>query len=407
MGYYRKSNIIMTMFWYWIIIIVWQYVRPVANRSLIDTAVKMGMFAVILLYAMRNGRGIRLYGNTGSCILLFFITQIFTVAFDSGDVSTGNIITIVFMFIEIMVFLVMLDHEVITEEELTKFCRYLLFIALVMCIYNMTYHSGRFLATFTSGSAYGRECKSFLYSNHEFGIYLAAAIISSSWLTIRRKLKKVMFLLSAGVLGVNLLSTYSRTAILGCIAALFILVFFYSKRLFGVISVCSAGILLYITSTPSLNNIIFNKIMKGSFQNGQVLDAGRSSMYEEEMQNFLDGSFFQKLFGYGYGGKSEFGGHDAYLTILLIGGVFMFIFFIAVILMGTNYALKTMRVNKSIGSLMIGYIVFTVLYMVAQTPILFFSSMDSFFITMLAVIIPKYIYNYYYRFYGTEIGYSE
>lgn len=407
MGYYRKSNIIMTMFWYWIIIIVWQYVRPVANRSLLDTAVKMGMFAVVVMYAMRNGQGIGLRGNIGNGILLFFVTQLFTVFFDSGSMSMGNIITVVFMFAEIMVFLVMLDCEVITEEELTKFCKYLLVIALIMCVYNMTFYSGRFFATFSSGSTYGRECKSFLYSNHEFGIYLAVAIISSCWLSLERKMNWLLFLICAAVMGVNLLSTYSRTAISGCIAALFILIFFYSLRLFTIIAAGFGGIMLYITRMPILNSIIFGKIMKGSFVNGQVLDTGRSTMYAEEFQAFRDGSFLQILFGHGYAGREEFAGHDAYLSILLIGGIIMFMFFIAVILMGTNYALKTIRVNKSIGSLMVGYIVFTVLYMVAQTPILFFSSMDSFFITMLAIIIPKYIYNYYYRFYGTEVGYCE
>lgn len=397
MDNHRKKNIIMTMFWYWIIIIVWQYVRPVSNRSLLDTLVKMCMFGLIVWYAVRNGKGLKLYGKTGIGIIIYFLTQIITIVLDSRKASTGNLITIAFMFIEIVIFLIMLNFETITEEQLTKFCKCLLAVAVIMCFYNMAFHTSRFMGTFSAGGySYGRECKSFLYSNHEFGIYLSAAIISSCWLTIRGKLNKLLFLACGLLMGVNLLSTYSRTAIIGCIAALFILLFFYSKPLFTGVAATFCGGLVYISQNEKLNAIVFDKIMKGSFENGQVMDEGRSSMYEDEFQHFVDGDFFHKMFGYGYAGKEQFSGHDAYLVILLTGGIIMFIFFIMILLMGMNYAFKTMQKNKSIGSLMIGYIVFCVLYMIAQTPILFYSSMDSFFITMLAVIIPKYVYNHYY-----------
>lgn len=396
----RKKSVIMTMFWYWIIIIVWQYIRPVANRSLLDTLVKIGMFGLVILYAMRNGHGLATNKNMGTGIILFFLTQAITVFGDSGTLSTGNMITIVFMFLQIIIFLVMLDSDTITKEDLFSFCKFMLIVALIMCVYNVMFHTNRFLATFSSsGSAYGRECKSFLYSNHEFGIYLSTAIISSCWLTIKGKLNKILFVLCGVFMAVNLLSTYSRTAILGCVAALFILVFFYRKKLFAGVSILFGGLMAYIISNPTLNNIVFNKIMKGSFDDGQVFDESRSSMYAEEVQNFLNGTFFQKLFGYGYAGFSKFPGHDAYIDILLTGGIIMFFFFIAVILLGFNYSFKIMRVDKSVGSLMIGYQVFCVLYMVAQTPILFYSTMDSFFITILSILIPKYVYNHFHRLY--------
>lgn len=398
MNNHRRNNIIMTMFLYWIIIIVWQYVRPVANRSIIDTFVKMGMFCYVFQYAMKNGHGFITNKKIGGGITLFFLTQVITVLFDSGTFSIGNIITVVFMFFQIIIFLVMLNFDTITEEDLLDFCKLILIVSLIMSVYNVVFHANRFFATFSDGSAYGRECKSFLYSNHEFGIYLSTAIISSCWLTIKGKLNKILFVICAIFMVVNLLSTYSRTAILGCIVALFILVFFYCKKLFIYVSVLFGGLMIYIRNKPALNNIVFNKIMKGSFENGQVMDENRSSMYAEEFQGFLNGTFFQKLFGYGYAGSSKFPGHDAYIGILITGGIFMFFFFIIIILMGLNYSFKVMKLEKSVGSLLIGYQVFCLLYMIAQTPILFYSTMDSFFITMLSILIPKYVYNHIYQF---------
>ena len=92
--------------------------------------------------------------------------------------------------------------------------------------------------------------------------------------------------------------------------------------------------------------------------------------------------------------KENFGGHDAYLSILLTGGIFMFIAFIAVILLGLYYSFRCIRINQSIGSLLLAYQVFSLLYMIAQTPILFYSSLDCFFLTMITIMIPKYVYNH-------------
>lgn len=389
----RKKNIIITMFIYWITIIVWQYIRPVANRSIIDTLVKMGGFALIILFALQHGK--RMIDRTmGVCLTVFFTTQIFTIIFDSGITTIGNLITIIFMFIEIIVFLVMLNNEEIYVLELEKFCKYMLTTGIIMSVYNVIFHANRFFAVFKMGAAYGMECKSFLYSNHEFGIYLATAIISSLWLVLRKKISKITIFISAIFLSINLISTYSRTAIIGCLGAIFILLFFYRKRLFVIWTLLVSAILFYINSNPVLYNIIFNKIMKGSFTEGEVLDEGRSSMYVEEFQHFLDGTFLQKMFGYGYGGKENFGGHDAYLSILLTGGIFMFIAFIAVILLGLYYSFRCIRINQSIGSLLLAYQVFSLLYMIAQTPILFYSSLDCFFLTMITIMIPKYVYNH-------------
>lgn len=104
--------------------------------------------------------------------------------------------------------------------------------------------------------------------------------------SIEKKIGRITMFMSTIFLGINLISTYSRTAILGCLGAIFILLFFYRKRLFIIWTLLFSSILFYINSNPVLYNIIFNKIMKGSFTEGEVLDEGRSSMYVEEFQHF-------------------------------------------------------------------------------------------------------------------------
>lgn len=390
----RKRNIAMTMFWYWIIVIVWQWVRPVENRSLIDSLVKVGAFAIILVYAQRRDRKTT-ESNWLIWMVLFLSTQVITVMFDSGDMTSGALISIAFIFIQIMVFLVLLSDDEVYESEVEKFCKFLVIVGMIMAIYNMIFERGRFIQAFSSGGGrYGSECKSFLYSNHEFGIYLANSIISLFWLTLRGKAKFWVLFVCGAVLGANLISTYSRTAILGTVAAVFILLFFYKKNVFAAALFIFAIAVAIIYLNPTTRAIIFDKILKGTFENGQIMDDNRSTMYQGEFELFKTADTFKQFFGYGYAGREKFEGHNGYLQILLTGGITMFVFFIGIIIVGFKYSLKVVMVNKSLGSLMLGYQIFSLLYMIAQTAVLFYSTMDSFFITMTAILIPKYVYNH-------------
>ena len=96
----------------------------------------MGGFALIVLFALQYGK--RMIDRTmGVCLTIFFTTQIFTIILDSGTTTIGNLITIIFMFIEIIVFLVMLNNEEIYLLELERFCKYILVTGIIMSVYNV------------------------------------------------------------------------------------------------------------------------------------------------------------------------------------------------------------------------------------------------------------------------------
>lgn len=388
----RSTNIVRVMFAYWILVIIWQTARPVANRSLIDTLVKMILFSMVAIYGYNHRNRRNTYKVTCG-MLLFLMSQMITVIFD--QISGSSVITVVFMFLEIIIFLIWLRNEPASYLNIIWFGQWLIRVAVIMAIYNIVFNTRRFLSVFIgSGGAYGNESKSFLYSNHEFALYLSAAIIFSVWFLISKRNGWFKTILLLVLLGTNLMSTYSRTAIIGVLVAVFVLMFSAgTKYLIGsIITYGVGGVLIF--SIPKLNYMVFSKILKDSYENsGALLDAGRSSMYIEEWQYFRAGSFFQKIFGHGYVGNKA-GGHDAYLTLLNIGGVIMFGFFVAVILWAIQKSFYCMRRNREIGSLMLGMQIFSILYMFAQTPILFFSTMDSYFITVLSIMLPLYTSNF-------------
>ena len=389
----KPKNIILVMFIYWVSVIIWQTVRPVGNRSLIDTAVKIALFVPVLLYGFHNSKGLNGKAPIG-CLLIFLVTQALTLLFDSGNITSSHLITVVFMIMQIVIFIVFLNGETCKAKMIEKFCYSLIIVALVMCVYNVIFNFKSFSHTFSGASgSYGHECASFLYSNHEFGLYLSVAILCALWSLFKKKLKAWQFILLILLFSVNLLSTYSRTAILGLVVAVFILTFFYSKKAFLWLLIITGIFLIIVNSSGFLHDLIFNKVLKGTFNNDSILDEERASMYRNELEAFRNGTIIQKLFGQGYAGGTQYGGHDAYLIILLTGGISMLALFILAVGFGIYNSILVIRKDNLLGALLFGFIVFSLLYMVAQTPILFYSTMDSFFITMITVLIPLYVSN--------------
>ncbi len=387
-----KLNTSFALYAYWAVIIIWQTVRPVENRSAVDVLVKMGCFVALCIYGF-NRQDLKNTKRIIICTILFLMTQSVTYAMDTLNAS--SLITAVFMFAQILVFMIFLKNAVITTDELCKLADAAVISAMIMCIYNVLFNTNRFLRLFTaSAGAYGSECSSFLYSNHEFAVYIVAAIVFTLWRLINGSYKKLPSFVMLAFLLINLLSTYSRTAILGGVAAIVILIFYYNIKYFGVLCGAIAVASAVVIGNERLNNFVLNKVFKGSFAaSGGVLDEGRELMYIEEMEFFRSGSIVQKLFGHGYVGGAT-GGHNAYLYILNIGGIIMFAFFLLVIAWSFVNSFRIIKHDRSVGSLCLGLQVFACLYMVAQTPILFFSTMDSYFITMIAVLIPMYSLNY-------------
>ena len=303
-------------------------------------------------------------------------------------------ITVVFMFVQIIVFLIMQRDEEISDNSLDWLGMMIILVGVIMGLYSILFRTQRFVRAFTNAGAYGSECKSFLYSNHEYGLYLSAAIIFAVRTLFRKRRNAILSVLAISFLAVNLISTFSRTAIIGCVAGVIILSFAIGGKTARYILLVAGITICIVSLDASLRTFFFRKILKNSItDSGSVIDRGRSSMYHNEWSFFLSGSFLEKLFGHGYNGNRA-AGHNAYLMILNTGGICEFLFFAVMILWSLYNALISFRIHRETGALCFALQTLVLLYMVAQTPILFYSSMDSFFITMLFVLIPLYVSNY-------------
>ena len=387
----QNKGVAKVMFDYWILVILWQTFRPVANRSLVDSLVKLGLFGMVLLYGVSH-RDTRNTGRISVLFFLFLLTQMITIFSDS--ITTGSIITNVFMIIEIVVFVIWLHNEEISLDELEWFAGRIIFVAVVMSGYSILFRTGRFIRSFTSAGAYGSECKSFLYSNHEYALYLATALVFSIWMRFSKRTGGTKSTLLIAFLTINLITAFSRTAFFGCIIAIAFLSFAAGVKYFGRISFAGAAVLTVSLVNGKARNFVLGKILKGSYEkSGSIMDQGRSVMYQEEWRYFRKGSLMEKLFGHGYVGNQA-GGHDAYLAILNTGGILMFLFFAILIIRCLMVTRTCMRIDRMTGALFVGLQIMVLMYMVTQTPIIFYSTMDSFFITVMFVMIPLYTTNF-------------
>ncbi len=385
----RKISVSKAMFLYWISVIAWQTIRPVANRSLVDMAVKFGLFALICLYGWRyhNARGM---GYVQLLTIFFLLSQ--SVTYLSDSITLTTVITAVYMFAQILVFLILLGNEKITGKDLSEFSMYMIIASMVMCVYNLTFNIDQFLKLFTSSAGYGSECSSFLYSNHEFAVYLSVSIIFIMWRLMHGEKRKILMFLMLGVAFINLLSTYSRTAILGVLISFMIFMFYYNKKYFVAFALLLAVFFILVNNVYVLYDFFFNRVFKGDSSSGGLFDETRTDMYVIEWNLFKSGNIIQKMFGRGYtGGVTE--GHNAYLYILNIGGIVMFVFFAILITWSICNSARLVKLDRGLSALCFSLQAFSLSYMMTQTPILFFSSMDSYFLTVISVLIPLYAYN--------------
>ena len=102
----------------------------------------------------------------------------------------------------------------------------IILVALYASFYSLLFRTNHFISAFTISSAYGNELSSFFSSNHEYAMYMAAAIICcviGLEMYCRKRRKRPFYILALLLLIPNLVLAFSRTVLLG--TAFFFLVY--------------------------------------------------------------------------------------------------------------------------------------------------------------------------------------
>ena len=389
---YRKSVAFM-LFLYWMILVIWQNVNEIGNTlTTVDTLLKAGLLLYFLIYTNKISQKM--------FVVLAFAVMLLITFFSESSVNFRTIIYYAFPILFTVVVYAFGDDFKVNNDHLIAFFNCVIILVSYTAIYALIFCTDQFKSAFEITSAYGNELSSFFYNSHEYGMYLSFAIIGCL-ICLRFKRKegvgaKLPYLLAILLLAPNLILTYSRTSIFATLIALVVLFIFDNnkryKRWFLAIVIAATILVLII---PTLRDFVFEIVMKGNE------DAGRNELYQLAIDYFNDGTLIQKMFGHGINESRDFfevstdhgSVHNAYLQVLVYYGAVGLGVMILFLLSQLYANIMLMRKNRFMGAIFTAMLLSACAMMFTNTAIIFNSPIDSYFLTVVAIVVPKFVRN--------------
>ncbi len=393
---YLKSVAFM-LFLYWMILVIWQNISGTGNTlSTVDTVIKVGLLLYFVVYFVFHARKI----SAKIFVVFAFALMLLVTFFLEQTIDLRTVVSYAYPILLTAMVYCFGDDFKISRERLIAFFNCVIILVSYTAIYAIIFCRDQFESAFSITSAYGNELSSFFVSSHEYGMYLSFAIIGClvclRFKASERAGAKVPYVLAIILLAPNLILTYSRTSIFATIIALVVFFVFDKNRKFKrwafIITIFAIAIILLI---PTFRDFVFEIVMKGNES------ADRDILYESALDYFKDGTVFEKIFGHGTSATEDFfesktahgSAHNAYLQVLscygIIGLAVMIVFLISQLYLN----IKLIKKNRFMGAVFTAMLVSASAMMFANTSIIFNSPIDSYFLTMIVIIVPKFVRN--------------
>ena len=392
----QNRGICFSIFYYWFILMLWQHIAGASNRGIVDTIVKLAL----LFYLIRSFLKIpALFNGSKMLILIIFaITQVFTFILTDLSAFTPSVI-IAYAFPSVYIFLSMVygNKFTVEEEDIDTINKYIRIVAVFSVFYTIIFEPSEYINALTASHAYGNELNSFFISMYEYALYLFYSITTClkeiNKCEMNHSGKKTKYYLMIIIFFITLVMTFCRTAIIGCLVyfLVYALLYPHSKlsnriKLFLII-----GVALVLFVTP-LRRYVLDVGWKG----GQSHSRERLTAYAIEY--YKNSDVVQKLFGHGitrtrslFTVEQIYGSvHNGYLQALLYYGVIGLTFLISFLIAQMVKIIKFIKVDRNMGAMGIAYLLFCIITMIPSTLIVFYSSIDCFFLTTMLIILPMY-----------------
>jgi len=384
------------LFFYWVVLLLWQNVFAQQARSGIDVVVKS--FLLILLSFFFLLRSQRIKKSSFLLLVLLIISETITFSLDNY-VSSSAIISYTFPPLFIFLTLCIGGLEEISIKEYIQLMHWLIVVVFIMIIYSFIFDSNHFTNLSNLSTAYGNELSSFLISNLEYGMYLTFAIIGCLiclHYEASNKLRQWGYVIMIILCFFNLLFTYSRTSIVASLCAVIIYSIAANKKTIPLVLLITTICVLIYLLNPSVNWFI-NSIV---FKNGTA--SGRDAMALIALDYYSREPIINKLFGLGFGNGSKViietthhgSIHNGFLQLLLCNGIVGVIFLGLFLIYSFIYSIKARKNDLFFGGVTMLMSVLPIVFMMTCTSVLFYSSIDSTFLTVFSIITTRYVNNY-------------
>jgi len=387
------------LFAYWFILLVWQNLGAggSANRGGMDVVIKCGLLVMLMIYYFMHATGIR----RDILLMCMLLVGVYAIVKIEGGLDLSKILYYFFPFLFVLLIFGVGWKFELNKRQLVHLCNMLIVVVSYIAVYALIFCTDQFANAFSIDNAYSNELKSFLMSSHEYGMYLVfgimAIILCMEFDPEGTKNRRFWYFLALILFSVNLILTFSRTSILSlAVLLIFYVLIFAKKRLRNWFLILAGIAVLMVLVIPSLRNFFWEIVMK------ENNDAGRDALIDFGMAFYRDGSVSQKLFGWDYApikaylassrGLGSF--HNAYVQQIVANGllgVFIMIMYSVVTLYDIFRTIKTKKEGSHLSKFFISFAASAVVFMTFNTAALFASAIDSYFMTLFTVVVPKYV----------------
>ena len=394
----KKNNIYLVLYAYWAVLLLWQNVRSAGNRGTMDILIKIALLLILIVAYLYHASSIRVVP------FFFFFTYVLAnliLFYVQGGLTFSNLL---YYFYPCLMFLLVYSvggsHE-IDKKQLIHFLNLVILLVAYAALYAVFFQSNKFFRALSLSSAYGNELTSFFFSNYEYGVYLAYATISAIiCLEIDKSIspfRRLLYLGAICLFVLNLILTFSRTAIISFVILLVLCLvrknkggsakFVFLLTFFAVV---------FLITSPTLRDFFKNIVFKDNAQ------SARPELIELGIRLFGQSNLFDKIFGNISVGQlieelSEHSNlHNGYLMMLLTNGLKGVAFLAVIVIAAVRTVISTKAKTEEerlLKRVFIGFVIGAGICMMTATSTLFYSSIDSFFLSLYAVIVPKYVCN--------------
>lgn len=392
---YLKSVAFM-LFLYWMILVIWQNISGAGNLNTADTVIKIGLLLYMVVYFVFHARKI----SSKIFVVFAFALMLIITFFSEQSIDLRTVINYAYPVLLTAMVYCFGDDFKIKREHLIAFFNCVIILVSYTAFYAIIFCQDQFESAFSITTAYGNELTSFFTSNYEYGIYLAFAIIACL-VCIRLKRNeltraKVPYILAILLFVPNLILTYSRTSIFATIIAFVIFfVFDKNKKFKSWALIITIFVIAIILLVPTLREFVFEIVMKGNES------ADRDILFKSALDFFKDGTVFEKIFGHGITSTQDFfeaetdhgSAHNAYLQVLVYYGIVGLAVMLVFLISQLYLNIKLIKKNRFMGAIFTAMLVSACVMMFTTTSIIFTSPIDSYFLTILAVVVPKFVRN--------------
>lgn len=398
----KENSVWLVLYIYWAGLLLWQNVRNVGNRGGLDTLVKAGLIFVLLFVFIIKAKTINLPKTVA---ISFYAILTIVTAIIGGSSSISEYIYYFFPIFLCFCVFALGDELTINKKQLFHFMNAVIVTVWYIVLYALVFCTDQFRNAFALTTAYGNELSSFLTSNYEYGLYLSFGMFFSIICLDIYKPRvnlKIFYTITLVVFSLNLILTYSRTCILAFLMIVVIYLLFARKGKSRtiILSLLVFAVGVYLCSN-TVNRFVDDIVFKGN------VNSGRSDLVNLGIDMFRSSSLFEQLFGMEYAKFTNFvfihtshsSLHNSYIQTLVTGGIKGLAFLFVVLVFAFLKPVRIIRTMKNEGkykSLMVLFVAFVVgamIYMLTTTGSLFSSSIDSYFLTVCAIIVPKYVCN--------------